>query len=170
MPLLSVNLDDAADCRRGMQLIRQVLRASELGGGCGMGRGPGRGLGQGRRGMDADEGIGLGSEPGPAKVASTNAEMPLRKKLAFIKQRGVWRHLVAIAREGDTPKSLPEWDTLLDLPRNKMRSLKAIFAKLENRWDVRFMRVSEDAGADESGNPRYIMPPRIRNQILSLAD
>ena len=96
--------------------------------------------------------------------------MPLRKKLAIIKQRGVWRHLVAIAREGDTPKSLPEWDTVLDLPRNKMRSLKAIFAKLENRWDVRFMRVADEAGVDESGNPRYIMPPRIRNQILGLAD
>ena len=162
MPLLSVNLDDAADCRRAMQLIRQVLQAGEPGGGCGMG--PGRG----RRGMIAR--AGEGSELGPQPDTPSGVEMPLRKKLTIIKQRGVWRHLVAIAREGDTPKSLPEWDTLLELPRNKMRSLKAIFAKLENRWDVRFMRVSVEAAADESGNPRYVMPPRIRNQILSLAD
>ena len=166
MPLLSVNLDDSADCRRGMQLIRQVLQGSEQGGGCGMG--PGRGPGQGRRGNV--DGAGVRAGEGLDNEASPNADMPLRKKLAIIKQRGVWRHLVAIAREGDTPKSLPEWDTVLDLPRNKMRSLKAIFAKLENRWDVRFMRVADEAGVDESGNPRYIMPPRIRNQILGLAD
>jgi hypothetical protein len=162
MPLLSVNLDDAADCRRGMKLIRQALRAGEAGDGCV--KRPSRG----RRGKLAR--VGGGPELAPTDEAAQPVEMSLGKKLAIIKQRGVWRHLVAIAREGDTPKSLPEWDTLLDLPRNKMRSLKAIFAKLENRWDVRFMRVSEKAGADESGNPRYIMPVRIRNQILSLAD
>ncbi len=148
MPRLSVNLDDPADCRLGIQLIRQHLRAGRTA------------TPRGRK-LDAtaEAGVGAGT-----------AEMPLRKKLTVIKQRGVWRHLVSIAQAGDTPKSLNEWDAQLELPRNKMRSLKAIFAKLENRWDVRFMRVAEDAGCDESGNPRYVMPPRIRNQILSLVD
>lgn len=151
MPRLSVDLNDPADCRRGMQLIRQHLQAGRAGSPDGSG-GPG---------LKRCQDTAVGGGP---------AEMPLRKKLAVIKQRGVWRHLVSIAQAGDTPKSLNEWDAQLDLPRNKMRSLKAIFAKLENRWDVRFMRVAQDAGCDESGNPRYIMPPRIRNQILSLVD
>ncbi len=147
MPRLSVNLDDPADCRRGMQIIRQHLQACKAGGGP-----------EASKAAQRDE------------ASSGRAEMPLRKKLAIIKQRGVWRHLVQIAREGDAAKSLPEWDAQLTLPPNKMRSLKAIFAKLENRWDVRFMRVAEEAGNDEAGNPRYLMPPRIRNQILAIAD
>lgn len=51
-----------------------------------------------------------------------------------------------------------------------MRSTKAIFAKLENRLDVRFLKPADDAGEDESGNPRYVMPPRVRKLVLELAD
>ena len=87
-----------------------------------------------------------------------------------VKQRGVWRFLVGIARLDDKPRSLQEIDEALGLPRNKMRSTKAIFAKLENRLDLRFLKVAEDAGVDEAGNPRYIMPPRIRRKVLELAD
>ena len=87
-----------------------------------------------------------------------------------VKQRGVWRFLVGIARLDETPRSLQEIDEALGLPRNKMRSTKAIFAKLENRLDVRFLKPADDAGNDEAGNPRYIMPPRIRRKILELVD
>ena len=86
------------------------------------------------------------------------------------KQRGVWRFLVGIARLDETPRSLQEIDEALGLPRNKMRSTKAIFAKLENRLDIRFLKPAEDTENDESGNPRYIMPPRIRRKILELVD
>jgi hypothetical protein len=94
----------------------------------------------------------------------------LKQKLQRIRQRGVWRFLVQIARLDDTPRSLSELDEALDLPRNKMRSTKAIFAKLENRLDVRFLKPADDAGEDDAGNPRYIMPPRIRKLVLELAD
>ena len=87
-----------------------------------------------------------------------------------IQQRGVWKFLVGIAKLDDTPRSLPELDAALNLPRNKMRSTKAIFAKLENRFDVRFLKPVDDTGEDKSGNPRYVMPRRIRRVILELAD
>jgi hypothetical protein len=83
-------------------------------------------------------------------------------------QRGVWRHLVAIAQQGDVAKSLAEFDKELDLQPNKMRSLKAIMAKLENRFGLRFLEVDGDAGNDEAGNPRYAMPHRVRKQILRI--
>ena len=104
------------------------------------------------------------------QATNARASLPLRKKLSLVKERRVWQHLVKIAGDGDHARSLPEWDVQLELPPNKMRSLKAIFAKLENRWDVRFLKVDQEAGNDEAGNPRYRMPPRIRKQILSLVD
>jgi hypothetical protein len=51
-----------------------------------------------------------------------------------------------------------------------MRSLKAIMAKLENRFGLQFLDVNLEAGQDEAGNPRYSMPHRIRKQILRIAD
>lgn len=82
----------------------------------------------------------------------------------------MWKHLVKIASSAEEPLSLPELDSLLELPKNKMRSLKAIMAKLENRFGVQFLKVDPDAGVDAAGNPRYIMPPSVRRQILQLLD
>ena len=145
MPYLMVNLDDFGDIQRSMRQLRRRLRwqARSGQGRCGAGGGPG--------GQAADR-------------------TPLKQKLMRIKQRGVWRFLVGIARLDETPRSLAEIDDALDLPRNKMRSTKAIFAKLENRLDLRFLKLAEDAGEDEAGNPRYVMPKRIRRKVLELAD
>ena len=145
MPYLMVKKDDFGDMQRSMRQLRRRLRWQARGGQgpCGAGGGPG--------GQAADR-------------------TPLKQKLMRIKQRGVWRFLVGIARLDETPRSLAEIDDALDLPRNKMRSTKAIFAKLENRLDLRFLKLAEDAGEDEAGNPRYVMPKRIRRKVLELAD
>jgi hypothetical protein len=66
-----------------------------------------------------------------------------------------------------------EWDVALGLPPNKMRSLKAIMAKLEHRFAIRFLALDADGGHDEAGNPRYAIPPRVRvaiRRLASLAD
>ena len=147
MPFLMVDLDDTGDCQRGMRQLRRHLRHADA-----EQPGPCRELG------------------GRARGGGKAEKIPLKKKLQRIRQRGVWRFLVQIARLDETPRSLPELDEALDLPRNKMRSTKAIFAKLENRLDVRFLKPADDAGQDESGNPRYIMPPRVRKLVLELAD
>jgi hypothetical protein len=141
MPFLMVNLDDPADCRRAIQQLRQRQPA---GSGC-MPQGRGR----------PDAGV---------------ARLPLGQKLRRIRQRGVWRHLLQIARLDEQPRSLNEWDEAIGLQPNKMRSLKAIMAKLEHRFGLRFLVPAADAGVDAAGNPRYVMPPRIRTVILRIAD
>jgi hypothetical protein len=155
MPQLLVDLESVEDCRKAMEMLRRRIRRA--------GKGPGEG-GCGNRGerpwKDAREGSDVPSV----------AELPLPQKLKRIQSRGMWKHLVTIIRSAPEPLSLPELDHLLGLPKNKMRSLKAIMAKLENRFDLQFLRVAPDAGVDDSGNPRYIMPPKIRRQILRLAD
>jgi hypothetical protein len=90
--------------------------------------------------------------------------------LQRVRQRGVWRFLAGIAQLSDEPRSLAEFDGALDLPKNKMRSTKAIFAKLENRLDVQFLVADPEGEEDESGNPRYVMPKRIRKQIKKLIE
>ena len=152
MPFLLVNLDDVGDMQRSMRQLRRRLRRQ----GAHAGRGAHGGQG----------GCGMHRHQGEAPVAN----IPLKQKLMRIRQRGVWRFLVGIARLDDTPRSLPEIDDALGLPRNKMRSTKAIFAKLENRLDLQFLQLAADAGEDESGNPRYVMPPKIRRVVLKLAD
>ena len=143
MPFLMVNLDDVRDMKRSVaQLQRRIRRES---------------------GSDTDHSC-------DKQQGGMGVKVPLKQKLARIQQRGVWKHLVGIAKLGDSPRSLPELDAALDLPRNKMRSTKAIFAKLENRLDIRFLKLAADAGEDESGNPRYVMPNRIRRIILELAE
>jgi hypothetical protein len=146
MPFLMVNLDDVGDMQRSVRQLQRRLR----------------------RGGDS-----LPHSPGDhakgPQGGGGNKE-PLKQKLMRIQQRGVWKFLVGIAKLDDTPRSLPELDIALNLPRNKMRSTKAIFAKLENRFDVRFLKPADEIGEDESGNPRYLMPPRIRRAILELAD
>jgi hypothetical protein len=144
MPFLLVNLDDAADVQRGIRQLRRRLRWAEP------------------AGCDVPAKLPLG--------AGKADKIPLKQRLMRIKQRGVWRFLVGIARLDDSPRSLQEIDAALDLPPNKMRSTKAIFAKLENRLDVRFLKPAADGGLDQAGNPRYEMPPRIRLKILELAD
>ena len=154
MPYLMVDLDNSADCRRGIKHIRQVL-----------GRAGGELVepqpkGQQPLGSPACDGLGGGGGPGKA---------PLRQKLQRIQQRGVWRFLSGIANLNDQPRSLAEFDEALGLKPNKMRSTKAIFAKIENRLDVRFLVPDDDAGQDEAGNPRYRMPPRMRKVIRNLS-
>jgi hypothetical protein len=146
MPFLMVNLNDAADCRQAIQHLKARLQ----------GAGP-AGRGQPRQQAAA---------AGRGGVAA----LPLPQKLRRIQPRGVWQHLVAIARKSPEPRSLTEWDEALGLQANKMRSLKAIMAKLENRFSLRFLVPNEQAGADDAGNPRYAMPPRVRAVILRLAD
>lgn len=102
---------------------------------------------------------------GPGPVAA----LPLGKKLRRIRQRGIWRHLAAMAKLPDQPRSLMEWDVALGLPANKMRSLKAIMAKLEHRFAIRFLVPAGDGSHDEAGNPRYAIPPRVRAAILRLS-
>ncbi len=103
-------------------------------------------------------------------VSSHVRELPLAQKLKRIQSRGMWKHLTKIAVSAPTPLSLPELDELLELPKNKMRSLKAIMAKLENRFDLQFLVVDQEAGVDAAGNPRYVMVPKVRRQILRLAE
>ena len=145
MPYLMIDLDDVADCRRGMQQLRQVLASP--------GNGPG---------PRCDGG-------GPGRAAGRD-KTPLRKKLQPLKQRGVWRFLSGIAGLDETPRSLAEFDEALGLKKNKMRSMKAIFAKLENRLDVRFLIPAQDAAEDDSGNARYRMPPHVRRVVQNLTD
>jgi len=154
MPFLMVNLDDPGDCRRAIRQLRGCVQA-EVGGRGGRQAGGQRGHSQGLQGRGS---------PGPRV-----AELPLGQKLRRIRQRGIWTHLVEVARSGDQPRSLMEWDEALGLPPNKMRSLKAIMAKLENRFGLRFLEPVEDAGADAAGNPRYSMPARVRQVILRIA-
>ena len=155
MPFLMVNLDDPGDCRRAIRQLRGCVQA-EVGGRGGRQAGGQRGHGQGLQGRGS---------PGPRV-----AELPLGQKLRRIRQRGIWTHLVEVARSGDQPRSLMEWDEALGLPPNKMRSLKAIMAKLENRFAIRFLAPSAEAEPDAAGNPRYAMPARIRTAILHLAE
>ena len=187
MSYLMVNLEDPADCKKAIEHLRGFAGprggCGPMGGGRRGGPGFGRGHGpDGRHGnrkpgregdgnsvesIESDHG-GVSSGDEDAKAAAIRA-LPLRAKLERMSQRGVWRHLVGIAKQGDVAKSLAELDKQLDLQPNKMRSLKAIMAKLENRFGLRFLEVDIDAGNDEAGNPRYSMPPRIRKQILRIA-
>lgn len=148
MPYLMINLDDPSDCRRSMRQLRQHLNR-----------------------FDSQQADCTGEQSRRRGAGVPNAnKTPLKQKLQRVRQRGVWRFLVQIAQLDDTPRSLPELDEAMELPRNKMRSTKAIFAKLENRLDVRFLTLVDDAGEDDSGNPRYVMPPRVRKLIRELAD
>lgn len=146
MPFLMVNLDDVGDMQRSMRQLRRRLR---------------RHVARGEDGGCVNE---------PCQAGEVVDKVPLRQKLMRIRQRGVWRFLVGIAKLDDKPRSLPEFDVALELQPNKMRSTKAIFAKLENRLGLRFLKLAADAGEDKSGNPRYVMPPRIRRMILELAE
>ncbi len=165
MPQLLVNLEDVADCEQAIKILKKQL-GRDCGGPGPSGPGPGgRGPGgRGRRNRHEDD--GQGEAGGRPDVAA----LPLPQKLQRIQSRGMWKHLVKIAVLADKPLSLPELDALLELPKNKMRSLKAIMAKLENRSDVQFLKVDPDGGVDASDNPRYIMPPNIRRQIKRLID
>jgi hypothetical protein len=170
MPYLMVNLDDATDCRQAIQHLKARLQGAAP-----------AGRGQQRRQAVA-AGFGCGDRPAAAMFAGGGggrgqgrrgagvADLPLPQKLRRIQPRGVWKHLVEIARSSPEPRSLTEWDEALGLQANKMRSLKAIMAKLENRFGLRFLVPNEPAGTDEAGNPRYAMPPRVRTVILRLAD
>jgi len=154
MPFLMVNLDDPADCRRALHQLRARVQSAVAGRQpCGSGPGPGPSPGRGRG----------------AAAAGGVAHLPLGQKLRRIRHRGLWQHLVKIARATDQPRSLMEWDEVLGLPANKMRSLKAIMAKLENRFGIRFLQPAADGGVDAAGNPRYAMVPRVRQVILRIA-
>jgi len=142
MPFLMVNLDDPLDCRRALAQLRARTSRAE-------------------RACQTDPRRGGRGQGGPATL-------PLPQRLRRIRHRGLWPHLVAIARATAEPRSLMEWDELLGLPANKMRSLKAIMAKLENRFSIRFLAHAADAGVDAAGNPRYAMPQRVRQVILRL--
>jgi hypothetical protein len=182
MPYLMVNLDDWKDCRRAMRHLRGVL--GEVTGEPGVGGKncvPGKPLPAGKRRVGEAESWpgqqpasavgweGMGRSDFAENQAAVIRNLPLKAKLERMKQRGVWPHLVAIARQGEVAKSLAEFDRDLTLPPNKMRSLKAIMAKLENRFGLRFLEVEPQAGQDEAGNPRYAMPRCVRKQILKLA-
>ena len=146
MPHLMVNLEDPCDCKKAMVILqRRARRASRL---------------------NAPE---TPSESQPRKPQREDvAGLPLPQKLKRLQSRGMWKHLVRIAKSVDQPLSLPEFDEHLDLPKNKMRSLKANMAKLENRFDLKFLKVDAEAGADAAGNPRSVMNTRVRNQILRI--
>jgi len=159
-----VDIEDAADCRKAIEFLQRRLDHE-----C-------RPCGRRRRGQESREfDVGSaghfhsGGEGRRARRREDAANLPLPQKLKRIQSRGMWKHLLKIAQSAEQPLSLPELDDLLGLHKNKMRSLKAIMAKLENRFGLQFLKVDPEAGEDAAGNPRYIMPPRLRRQILRLA-
>lgn len=154
MPYLMVNLDDLGDCQRGLQQLRGRLRRHGVEP---AGEGPGPNAKQNQNPNQCND----AAKQGPAGL-------PLKQKLNRISQRGVWRFISGIAMLDNTPRSLAELDEALKLQPNKMRSTKAIFAKLEQRFELRFLKPAEDGGADDAGNPRYIMPPRIRKHVREM--
>ncbi len=151
MPHLLVDLENGEDCRKAMEILRRRSRHAATKNGAGA------------CGGEAEKSRGDQAASPPVH------ELPLPQKLKRIQSRGMWKHLARIAESAPTPLSLPEMDELLGLPKNKMRSLKAIMAKLENRFDLRFLTVDPEAGVDAAGNPRYVMVPKVRRQILRLA-
>lgn len=156
-----INLDDVSDCRRGVEQLRRILhRRPENANGQENGQEKPR-TGRSARNLSS-------AENGETAPNNDLAKKPLKEKLKRIQSRRVWETIVGIARLPHQPRSLAELDELLSLPKNKMRSTKAIFAKLERRFDVCFLRLKEEAGQDDAGNPRYVMPPRIRNGVLQV--
>ena len=130
MPHLMVNLEDVADCEKAMMILNRRLNRDCGPDGRGPRNGPGNGPGgrhrRGRHGRQDHE--GRPRRGGPREDVSS---LPLPQKLKRIQSRGMWKHLLKIAQSAEKPLSLSELDELLDLPKNKMRSLKAIMAKLE---------------------------------------
>lgn len=178
MTYLMVNLNDPADCRDAIQRLRSVLQRPA----CGPEKAAGRPRDTERQGPQfgregetefsgglAEHRLGphAGRRPGPSREELH--ALPLQKKLHRIAQRGVFRPLNRIASEVETPMSLPELDRHLGFQPNKMRSLKAIMAKLEHRFGLQFLVPDPEGGLDDNGNPRYVMPQRIRNQIRKIA-
>jgi hypothetical protein len=195
MTFLMVNLNDPADCRQAMLQLREHLHhPCGQGGKRHRGDKPADPRDPAAHGPDPDRrprrpppprpndpprpGDELEPEVGPPRRRRRAPgefahdeplhDLPLPKKLQRIAQRGVFRHLHRIATEVNTPMSLPELDRHLGFQPNKMRSLKAIMAKLEHRFDLQFLVPDPEGGVDENSNPRYVMPPRIRNQILRI--
>jgi len=169
MPHLMVNLEDVSDCEKAVNILQR--RICRHGGGPKQGGPKRRGEGRGQR-ADRHKGDEESSPAGPGggQRVNENASLTLPQKLKRIQHRGMWKHLLKIAQNAQEPLSLPELDELLELPKNKMRSLKANMAKLENRFALKFLKVDPDAGVDAAGNPRYIMPQNVRRQIKRLEE
>lgn len=85
-----------------------------------------------------------------------------------MRRRGIWQYLQQIATQVQQPLSLPELDETLGLSKNKMRSVKAILGKLERRWGLELLIPDPEGSVDAAGNPRYILPPRLRRKIIEL--
>ncbi len=198
MTYLMVNLNDRADCREAIQRLRDAIRAcgpqkgrrqrgeaagllgTELVPGAEPGTKPGAVAGEDhppRRSRRHRSGTSQVADTGTLGVVDEAPsagdrlhDLPLPKKLHHIAQRGIFRHLKRIAGEVDSPMSLPELDKQLGFQPNKMRSLKAIMAKLENRFGIRFLVADPEGSIDENGNPRYVMLPRMRKQIMRVAE
>lgn len=175
MPYLMVDLNDVVDCRQAIRHLKGLM--GSIGQSQAMSaKGPvAKPWKAGRACQIELTGSAAAAKPEWRANAAQSpgeavAQLPLRMKLARIMHRGLWQHLVAIAQQGDVAKSLAEYDRDLQLTTNKMRSLKAIMAKLENRFDLRFLQLNEDAGCDDAGNPRYSMPCKVRKQILRLSE
>ena len=164
MPHLMVDIEDMADCRKAIEILKRRLNHECR---------PRRHRRRGEESREFDvQSVGNFDAGGEGRRAGRKedvASLPLPQKLKRIQSRGMWKHLLKIAQSAEQPLSLPELDNLLGLHKNKMRSLKAIMAKLENRFDLQFLKVDSEAGEDAAGNPRYIMPLRLRRQILRLA-
>lgn len=181
MTYLMVNLNDAADCRDAIHRLRDLLRHAPRAGVKRRARHRLPGVSPTDPATTAE--LSPAATPtgpsvadplhpdsldgsGSGKRIEQLHELPLPKKLHRIAQRDVFRHLRRIASEVSTPLSLPELDRHLGFQPNKMRSLKAIMAKLEHRFGLQFLVADPQGGVDESGNPRYVMPQRMRTQIL----
>lgn len=178
MAFLMVNLDDPRDCRRGLEMLWRMVQGGRGPGPMGPQRGPrGEMCGGPRPGPGPGgppwggprRGPGPGWMPPAPPAVDDPRDLPLGQKLRLIRRRGMWTHLLAIARLSDAPRSLTEWDAAIGLQPNKMRSLKAIMAKLEKRLGLSLLVPAAGADPDAAGNPRYVMPPRVRKKILELA-
>ncbi len=165
MPYLMVNLDDPADCRRAWNQLGDWLERRPHLRGRGRRCGPHHGPDQRepRRSHDRSDAPRAPGHP-------PREELSLTQKLQHIRQRRVWEYLHRIATQVQEPLSLPELDQVLGLTRNKMRSVKAIMGKLEHRWGVELLVPDPEGSIDAVGNPRYVMPPRLRKKIALLSE
>jgi hypothetical protein len=108
----------------------------------------------------------LGIVPrGAQNTPSADSQQPLTPAMAVLRQKKVWPFLEQVADLEVSEYSLPELATYLDMPSNRVGSLRAILAKLEQRLELQFFELAPSRATDTQGNPRYRMPDAIKKAI-----
>jgi hypothetical protein len=102
---------------------------------------------------------------GPRSSSPADSQEPSTQAMAVLRQKKVWPFLEQVA-ELEVPEfSLPELGAHLDMPSNRVSSLRAILAKLEQRLDIELFLLAPSRATDTQGNPRYQMPAAIKEAI-----